>query len=149
MNLLDKLERKFGEFAIKGLMIHIVGLNLLIFFLLKINPMFIERLYLNRELVLKGEVWRLVSYILIPPQGSYFWILFSLYLYYLIGTGLEHEWGSFKFNIYYLTGMIAITAATFLTSDITSLFIGLAAGSYLNLSLLLAFARIYPNYQIN
>ncbi|MFZ5987122.1 MAG: hypothetical protein ACOYWZ_08350, partial [Bacillota bacterium] len=142
MNLLDKLERKFGRYAVKGLMLHIVGLNLFVYLLSWIRPEFVKFLVLEPSLVLKGEVWRLVSYIFIPPGGSPIFILFILYFYYMIGTGLEHEWGSFRFNIYYLVGMIGTTAAAFIANSA-------ATSMYLNLSLFLAFAYIYPNYELH
>jgi hypothetical protein len=83
----------------------------------------------------------LISYIFIPPNASPIFILFILYFYYMVGTGLEQEWGTFKFNLYYLIGMLGTTAATFITG-------GGATAVYLNMSLFLAFAYIYPNFEI-
>lgn len=143
MRIIDKLERKFGRFAIVGLMKYIVALNLAVFLLMYVDPTgsLISKLMLYPERVMKGEVWRLVTYIFIPPSTSPFWILFTLYFYYMIGTALEKEWGSFKFNIYYLTGILGTTISSFITG-------AAATAYYLNLSLFLAFAFIYPNYQI-
>lgn len=84
MNLLNKLERKFGRFAIKGLPIYISSLNMLVFLLTLIQVDFLQYLFLDPYLVLKGEVWRLITYLFIPPEISYSgipWILFVLYLY--------------------------------------------------------------------
>jgi membrane associated rhomboid family serine protease len=143
VNWLDKLEQKFGHFAIRGLMTYIVGLNAFVYLLMYIDRTgtFIDKLMLYPSLVLQGEVWRLITYIFIPPQASPLWIIFALYLYYLIGNGLEHEWGSFRFNMYYLLGMIGTTAAVFITG-------GGATSTYLNLSLFLAFAHVYPDFQL-
>lgn len=143
MNWLDKLERKLGKFAIRNLMAYIVGITGIVFALSYYdrNRLVIGKLMLVPELVLRGEVWRLITYIFIPPSLSLIWILFSLYFYYMVGSALEHEWGSFKFNIFYLTGMIGTTIAAFITGyGATSL--------YLNLSLFLAFAQIYPDYEL-
>ncbi len=91
--------------------------------------------------VIQGEIWRLITFIFIPPTRRMFFIFFVLYFYYMVGQGLEQEWASFKFNIYYFTGMFAIILGSFIT--------GVSATStYLNLSLFLAFARIYPEYEI-
>jgi len=69
------------------------------------------------------------------------WLFFAIYFYYIMATGLENEWGSFKFNLYYLLGMIGTTIAAF--------FIPLpATASFINLSIFLAFAYLYPDYQI-
>lgn len=143
MNWLNKLERKYSHLAIKNLMYYIVFLNALIYILILIDHTgsVIPLLTLNPTLVLQGEVWRLVSYIFIPPSASPIFIIFILYFYYMVGTGLEQEWGTFKFNLYYLVGMLGTTVATFITG-------GGATAIYLNLSLFLAFAYIYPNFEV-
>jgi membrane associated rhomboid family serine protease len=143
MNWLQKLERKYSHLAIKNLMYYIVFLNAVIYVLILIDTTgsVIPLLTLDPALVLQGEVWRLISYIIIPPNASPIFIIFILYFYYMVGTGLEQEWGTFKFNMYYLIGMLGTTAATFITG-------GGATAVYLNMSLFLAFAYIYPDFQI-
>ena len=109
MNLLDKMERRFGRYAIRELIVYIVGLNALIYFLRYAYPQSaaIGKLVLAPHLIMQGEVWRLVTFVFVPPATSILWIFFILYFYYIVGIGLEHEWGSFRFNIYYFTGMLA------------------------------------------
>ena len=141
MNWLDKLEKRYRRFGIRGLMKYIKGLNAIVFFMIRVEPSFLYTLALIPEYVMRGEVWRLVTYLFIPPATSVFFIIFVLYFYYMIGTSLEQEWGTFKFNVYYLIGMIGTTAAVFITG-------GIATAVYLNLSLFLAFAYIFPNFQI-
>ncbi len=138
---LNKLERKYGRYAISGLMKYIVAANLAVFLLEVINPGLEANLMLIPQAVMVGQVWRLVTFILIPPATSAFWILFTLSFSYIIGMGLEQAWGSFKFNIYYLVGMIA------------TIIVSLIGGSpaicvFINLSLFLAFASIYPNHEV-
>ena len=143
MNWLNKLERRLGKFAIKNLMTYIVGITGIIYALSFFGKsgFIISKLMLIPELVLRGEVWRLITYIFIPPNTSPIWIIFVLYFYYMVGSALEHEWGSFKFNVFYFVGMIGTTIAAFITGyGATSL--------YLNLSLFLAFARIFPDYEL-
>ncbi|OPJ58695.1 rhomboid family intramembrane serine protease [Clostridium oryzae] len=143
MKILDKLERRFGRYALRNIMLYIVTINLAVFALSYLYPEAnVEfRLMLIPSLVLKGEVWRLITFIFIPPSSSIIWILFSLYLYYLIGSSLEHEWGSFKFNLFYFIGIIATIAASFLTNSA-------ATASFINMSLFLAFAYLFPNFEI-
>lgn len=143
MNWFDKLERKFGRFAIKGLMIYIIVVTACVFMLdwMDARHLFLTKIGLDPALVLKGEVWRLITYIFIPPTDQPLLIIFALYFYYMFGTALEHEWGSFRFNVYYLIGMIGTTIAAFLTGNE-------GTALYLNLSLLLAFARLFPDFQI-
>lgn len=142
-NLLDRLERRFGHLAIRGLMNYIIGLNAFVYLLMYMDRSgrFVEKLVLDPASVMQGEVWRLVTYIFIPPSASPIWIIFILYFYYMIGNALESEWGSFKFNMYYLIGMVGTTIVAFLIG-------GNGTGLYLNMSLFLAFAHIYPDYQL-
>ncbi len=143
MNWLDKMQRKFGRWAIPNLMNYIVILNAIVYLLTYLGrtSRIINSLTLEPALVMQGEIWRLVSYIFIPPMTSPIWIIFTLYFYYLVGNGLEQAWGSFKFNFYYLVGMIATTLVAFLTG-------GGATAIYLNLSLFLAFAYVFPNFEV-
>ncbi|TDT51357.1 rhomboid family intramembrane serine protease [Fonticella tunisiensis] len=143
MNWLDKLERRFGRYAIRGLMKYIVGITAAVFALsyLDITGVIESKLLLIPSEVLKGEVWRLITFIFIPPTKDPIWVLFALYFYYIIGTALENAWGSFRFNLYYLIGMIGTILAMFITE-------GIGTATYINLSMFLAFAYMYPNYEI-
>ncbi len=142
MHWINKLERKYGRYAVKNLMFYIIGLNALVFFFSYLDfDRVMSTLVLDPALVLQGQVWRLVTYLFIPPTFSVFWIIFALYFYYLVGTNLEHEWGAFKFNLYYLLGMAGTTVAAFITGA------GMT-GVYLNLSLFLAFAYVFPDFEV-
>ncbi len=136
------MERKAGKLAIPHLMYYICGGMLIVFITDFLLPQvgLGSLLALNMKQVAQGQVWRLVTFIFAPVNSSPIWILFSLYFYCLIGEALEREWGSFRFCLFYLTGMVgAILAA---------LFTGYGFNEYLNLSLFLAFAFFYPNYQV-
>jgi membrane associated rhomboid family serine protease len=139
--LLARLERRFGRYAIENLTTFIVGGQAIVFLLMMTRPSFVYALMLDPRAVARGEVWRLVTYLFIPTSSSMVWVLFALYWVWLVGTNLEHEWGPFKFNAYYLLGMIGTTAAAFLAG-------GAQGNTYLNLSLFFAFATLYPDYQI-
>lgn len=143
MNWIDKLERKLGKYSIHNLMLYIVSLNFFTYLLItfdKSNAV-LYKLILDPALVLKGEVWRIITFIFVPPMTSPFWLIIALYFYYLAGRGLEQEWGSFKFNLYYIFGILATILSSFISG-------GPATASFINLTLFLAFARIYPDYEI-
>ena len=141
---LDKLNRRFGRHSIRRLMTIIVagmGVGFLLDLFYPVTGVSVSSLLaFHRSAILHGQVWRLITFIFIPPDSSILFILFSLYFYWLIGNALENQWGSFRFNVYYLCG----TLGTILAGMIT----GYATNSYLNLSLFLAFALIYPDYQV-
>lgn len=142
LKFFDKLERKLSKFYIHNLMLYIILITAFIYvFIVFTGNGNLGNLVLYPQQVLNGEVWRLLTFIFIPPLTSPFWIIFTLYFYYLAGTGLEDEWGGFKFNMYYLVGIIATIIVSFIT--------GLpATGAAINLSLFLAFARVYPDFEM-
>lgn len=146
MKWIDTLERKFGRHAIPGLVRLIVAFNAFVFILYRLNPPFISALTLDHDLVLQGQVWRLVSYIFIPQFGKFLGsdvlgVMLYLYFLWFIGDGLEQALGAFKLNLFYLLGMIGTTiAAFFFGSNFSS--------AMLNASLFYAFARFYPDVTI-
>lgn len=141
MDWIDKLDRKFGRHSIPHLMYFITGIMLAVYVAnLVLGGTISSMLYFDRGLIFQGQVWRLLTFAFLPPNSSPIWILFSLYFYCIIGNGLESAWGSFRFNIFYLVGVIA----TILSGLIT----GYAVNDYLNMSLFLAFAAIYPDHQV-
>lgn len=150
MKWLNKLERKYGRYAIHGLMKYIVIANVIVFIVdMLANGFATNLLFFNPALVMQGQIWRLFTFVLIPPNTSPIWIFFALYFSYIIGNGLEQAWGSFKFNIYYLIGILATVIMGFLGAFITPLgLLSISTGYYLNLSMFLAFATIYPNFEV-
>lgn len=139
MNLLNKLERKFGRYYIPNLMLYIVIGNLIVFIFDYLFPELLisSYMYFDRDAVLNGQVWRVLSFILVPFNSNPVFMLISCYFYWLIGTQLEQVWGGFRFNVFYLTGIIGTIIGGFIS--------GYASAGYLNLSLFLAFAILFPN----
>ncbi len=142
MDFLERLRRKVGRYAIPHLMYYIVGGMLLLFLL---NIVTLGSVWswcaLDVQKVLHGQVWRLVTFLFLPPGTSLIFTIFSIYFYYFIGSSLESYWGSFRFNLFYLTGWLGTVIGALLT--------GYAENTFLNFSLFLAFAMLAPDYQIN
>jgi len=135
---LYRLEYKYGRYAIHNLMVYITTTMLAIYFLQNLlNVPILQYTILTRAGLMRGEIWRIITFIFTPPMASPFWILLSLYFYYFIGSSLENQWGAFKFNIYYLTGIIGMVIAALIS--------GYGDVQYLNLSLFLAFAQLFPD----
>lgn len=143
--LLNKLERKFGRFAIKHFMLIIVIITAAIWLLdtmvyYETGNSFCVYLYFNRTLILKGEVWRVVSFLFVPTEWNLAWFAITMYFYCLIGSALEEEWGAFRFGLFYFCGYVFVVAAGFIT--------GSADNTFLHMTLFLAFAILNPNYEI-
>lgn len=152
MNFLNRMERKFGRFAIPNLMYYIVIMYIAGFVILMVNPQFYFQ-YLSLapgEVIGKLQIWRLVTFLLWPPVGSgskFTLIIFNfmmISLYYSLGTTLERIWGTFRFNLYFLTGVLGTIAAAFILYLITG-YNYILTTEYLNASLFLAFAFTFPD----
>jgi membrane associated rhomboid family serine protease len=143
LNWIDRLERKYNRFAIKGLIKYIVIVAAFIFVAVNLSEKVADFIYkmltLNRYGILQGQVWRLITFIFIPPNNNIF-VIFALYVLYIFGSSLENMWGSFRFNLYYFIGVLSAIIAAFIT--------GSASTMYLNLSIFLAFAYLYPNFKL-
>ena len=105
-----------------------------------------EYLSLNANAILHGQIWRIVTFLLQPPDGSPIFIVFALYLYYMIGQNLEAAWGAFRFNLYFFTGVLFHLIAALIVYFLTGISFPIGT-SYLNLSLFFAFAALYPNVE--
>ena len=100
----------------------------------------------NLNALLHGEVWRLVTFVFVPAYSSPFALLISLYFYYWIGSTLERQWGTAKFNLYYISGALLTVLGVVLASLITGNPYLTAAGTgYVNLSMFFAFAFLVPD----
>ena len=134
MNWISRLERKYGRFCIPNLISLIVGGQILVYAIeLFVNQFVSSYLGLSRGLLLMGQVWRLITFVFIPFSGGG--------PLSVIGSALEKEWGDFRFNLYFLLGMAGTALGCLVT--------GIPADTYcLSLSLLLAFAMLYPEVQV-
>ena len=138
------LERRLRRYSISNLMRYIVIGQGLVYILMYIWPSLGNTVYsmitLSRAAILRGQIWRLVTFIFTPPMTNPMFALFALYFYYLIGTGLEARWGKVRFNLYYAVGMLCAVLACLIT--------GYADNAYLNLSLFFGYAALFPNEEV-
>lgn len=147
--MLDRLERRFGRFAIRGLLTQLVIVQGLFFayalFLDSWSIFF--HMTLEPIRILQGEYWRVVSWIFIPPQPypSSFAVLtnfFALYLLWMYGSALEERWGSFRLNVYLISGFLF----TFVGSWVAPY--ALHSNYIPLLSVLFAFAVYFPDFEL-
>jgi hypothetical protein len=145
--LLARLERKLGRFAVPNLTWIIVTGMAAVYVLSMLKPEFDGAISLDLDLVKHGQVWRLFTYLFKPPNADMCGLpkpivmLFALYFIWLMGTNLESEWGAFKYNVFWLVGMIGTTVAAVIVG-------GGATNEYLGATLFLAFATLFPDYQV-
>ena len=94
----------------------------------------------SREKIFQGQIWRLFTYPLVYGVGesNILLVAIGLFCYYSLGQAIENLWGTFRFNLFYLTGVL-------LMDVFCLIFGGYASAIYLNLSLFLAYATLYPN----
>ena len=148
MNFLNKLEKKYRKYAIPNLMYYIVmlygaGLVIQLF-----APMAYWRfLSLDIGALMHGQIWRLVTFIIYPPTmgtfvfDSVFFGIISLFLYYSLGVTLERVWGAFRFNVFFLMGMVGafglawLLVKVFHRDIIYSMLLSLTIGFFLTASI--------------
>ncbi len=112
---LVKLEKKIGKYSIPRLPLIMIIFYAVGYMMQLINPDIIDVLTLNPYAILHGQVWRIISWMLIPPETSnLFFVLIMMYFYYSIGTTLERTWGSFYFNVYIFSGILFTVIGAFL-----------------------------------
>jgi len=140
---LDSLERRWGRWSIPGLLRVVAIVQALMFILIKANPALDPHLQLVPQLVLQGEVWRVLSFVFLPPTMSVIWIIFAVMFLFFIGDILEGAWGSFRLNVYYFSSVLLLNLAAFLTGRGTAM-----EATLLYQSLFLAACMIAPEVEI-
>ena len=143
MNWITKLERKYGRFCIPNLINILIGGQILVYAIeLFVNQYISFYLSLSRSALFAGQIWRLFTFVLVPfSGGGPLSVVLGIYFTWFIGTALEREWGDFRYTVYLLSGMLGTVLACLLT--------GVSGSTYcLSLSLLLAFAMLYPEVQV-
>lgn len=147
MKFLRKLERNFGKYAVPNLMYYIIlmyGAGIVID--LVMPGLYYQYLCLDAAAILRGQVWRLVTFLICPPSSGIFFNLIAMFLYYSLGTTLERVWGTFRFNLYFFSGILFHIIAAFVIYFLMGVSVPLTP-FYLNNSLFLAFAATFPQMQ--
>lgn len=163
---MSPFERKFGKYAIKNLSFVLVICYAVGYLIQMMAPSVLFYLTLNPYAIVHGQVWRLFTWILIPPSNqNIFFTLIMLYFYCSIGTSLERTWGTYKYNVYIFEGMLFTILGSFLLMGYHYLFHAdsiAAVGAeyffmitsiyfstyYINMSIFLGFAATFPDAQV-
>lgn len=154
MKFFYKLERNFGKYSIKNLMNYLVVFYVVGFVISLMNPyLYYEYMALDIGQILKGQVWRLITWLAYPPSSSIIFGLFMIITYYSLGIILENVWGSFKFNVFMFMGCLfhiigALIIYVFgIKTGMGEDIYGYLTPDNLNLSIFLAFALTFPEME--
>ncbi len=157
-NWIWSLEKKFGKYAVPNLTVFVIMTYILGY--LSSFMGLIPLIGLNPELILKGQVWRLFTWIFMPPSSFNIFTIIMLFFYFQIGRSLEVTWGDFRYNLYLLMGFIFTLAGAILIYFLGIRFFGYnpetfgyslstwVSTYFVNMSLFFAFAASYPDMQI-
>jgi len=153
MTLLDKLEKRFSRYAIRNITTYIIGIQVFTFLALMVtstsspsqNPL--EAIQLVPDKVMAGEVWRLLTFAAAPP-GASLWAFFAFWVFWIGGNAIEQSWGAFRYNLFLLVGYVSTVSAAMLLPLAFPEAGGVpAANSFIMMSVFLAFAHLYPNFE--
>ena len=150
-NLLDKMERRFGRYAIRNLTMYLLAGYAIGYLLSFTMPQLLTYFTLEPALILKGQVWRLLSWVIIPPNDNIIFVIFMMLLYYSLGNTLESYWGAFRYNVYIFSGILFTVIGAFIVNGLIGGITGfgsLYSTYYINMSIFLACASIMPDYQL-
>lgn len=144
---MKNLRRSFERFCIKNrskgipnLMLYVCIGNAIVYLMSQFtrSNFLYYLLMFDRTSILHGQVWRLISFPLTMYSNNILFMLITLFCYYSLGTAIERQWGTLRFNLFYLSGILMM--------DIYSMIFGCRADVYyLNMSLFLSYATMYPN----
>ena len=153
MVFLNKLEKKFGKFAISNLIYYVLGAYAIGYLLYEVAPEIYSKLVMSPMLICEGEVWRLFTWIFTIPQELDLFVLFMFFFYGWIGITLEKYWGTFRYNLYMLSGWFFMTVGAMLIYFVSTATGGWGIGivvstHYINLTSFLACATLFPDIQV-
>lgn len=172
MKFSSNFEKKFGKYAVKNLSMVLIICYACGYVLRMISPGIMDFLYLNPyQIIFHGQIWRLVTWLIVPPSSFDIFTLLMLYFYYSLGTTLERTWGTYRYNVYIFSGILFTIAGAFLLFAYTAVFQNevdtklalymlwvvdnngrslapMFSTYYVNMSIFLAFACTYPNMQV-
>lgn len=160
---MSNFEKRFGKYAISNLSLILILCYVVGYVIELINVDFILYLTLNPYAILHGQIWRIFTWIIVPPSSLDPFTIIMLLFYYNIGTSLERTWGTYRYNVYLLSGMLFTVIGSFIWLGVQYFTAGGSGGGmgyvstvaslyfstyYINMSIFLAFAATFPNVQV-
>lgn len=143
---IDEFCYKHPNFGFPHLIKYVTIANAVLWLLNLVNPRILPYMTFNPYYILHGQVWRLISFVFIPPSTGMLAII-AFYFYYFIGTTLEQHWGTARFNLYFFSGILLTIVYGFLIYFIAGKAVNLTA-EYIFLSMFFSFAALFPDMQV-
>ncbi len=145
MTFYEKLERRWGRYAITGLMKYITAMYVVGFLIQLFQPtLYYFYLDLDPEAILHGHIWRIFTFLFFYPSRDIVWAILGIYIYYSLGSVLEQVWGSFKYNFFFFMGAFLMLATSLLVYILTGFPLQLYP-TYMTFSIFLAYALTFPD----
>ena len=164
MDFFTKLERKYGKFSIPNLTLILIGGFILGYLIEIFAPEALSIISLDPVKVMKGQVYRLITWVVIPPDGVSIFVIITIMFYFYVGRTLENMWGDFRYTLYIISGIIFTDIGIMLTYAVMILtgqrnlaeyysVMGVyeSAGAstyYLCMTMFLAYAFMFPEMQV-
>lgn len=145
-NAVDAFCRKHPYFGPENLMKYLMIANIALWLLNAVNPLILRYMTFNPYYIFRGQIWRLVSFVFIPPSTGVLAFI-AFYFYYWIGTTLEREWGTARFNVYFFSGVLLTVLYGIIMYFITGQSFSVNA-EFIYLSMFFSFAALYPDMQV-
>lgn len=162
---MSNFEKRFGKYAIKNISLILVLCYAVGYFIKLVNIDFLSYLTLNPYEILHGQVWRLLTWLIIPPSSPGPFAIIMLLFYYSIGTSLERTWGTYRYNVYLISGILFTVLGSFVWLVIQYVTMGgtvdpgyaelmfpyyslFFSTYYINMSIFLAFAATFPEVSV-
>lgn len=142
MTILSILERKLGRYIPENITKYLLIGQVLSFLLVYARPVYQSYFSFSGALLFKGELWRLFTILVAPVSESIIFVVLVWYFFYLIGTALELQWGSFRYVVYIALCYLFVVLFSLFFPSIS------IPGGFFFLSLFLAFAHLNPNFRL-
>jgi membrane associated rhomboid family serine protease len=149
MRSIDRFCARHPRFGIPNLMLFIIIGNAIVWVFTQMDTTHTLAGFLafSPYHILHGQIWRIITFALVPDYSSLLSLVISLYFYYFIGSALENQWGAGKFTVYYFTGLLCTIVYGFIVYFITGVSYSIST-SYINLSMFFSFATLFPETRV-
>ena len=142
MNWIDKLEKRFGGFAIQNLALYLVAGQVIVWSLVWFKFATVDLFMFNPILFAQGQIWRAFTFIFVPPVTMHpIFLAFAWYIFWMMSSALEREWGVFKYNLFIWLAIIFTLVSSLIFPRV------LYSNNYIALTVFFAFATLYPDFE--